>query len=134
MRELTIRSELVDADALRRSCLPPIQLRGWIMKSRIKRSYCVTRSSQIGEHAPQIGRCDGRPIYEWIRLTNNPAVKYEFAGLAPQPLPATLFEPGKTLLALVLEPGLAYEPIRQSFGIFADLTGTGGILTPAIAD
>ena len=95
------------------------------MKSRIKRSYFMTRSSQIIERGPRIGRCDGEPIYEWIRLAQKPDVKYEFAGLAPQPLPATLFEPGKTLLALVIEPGLAYEPARRSFRILAGLTGTG---------
>ena len=95
------------------------------MKSRMKRSYFVTRASQIGERGPQIGRCAGEPIYEWIRLAHSPSVKYEFTGIAPEPLPATLFEPGKTRLALVLAPGLTYEPVRQSFGIFADVTRSG---------
>jgi hypothetical protein len=78
----------------------------------LKRSYIIARPQQISEKGPAIGRCDGRPIYEWVRLRQNPTVKYEFAGLAPKPVPATLFEPGKTILALVVEPGLAYEPAR----------------------
>ena len=83
----------------------------------------MIRPNQIRERGPKIGLCDGQPIYGWISLAHKPAVKYEFVGLAPQPVPATLFEPGKTLLALVLEPGLAYEPARESFGIFEDLPG-----------
>jgi hypothetical protein len=76
----------------------------------LKRSYIMTRAQQISEKGPAIGRCEGRTIYEWIRLRHNPSVRYEFAGLAPKPVPATLFEPGKTVLALVVEPGFAYEP------------------------
>jgi len=71
----------------------------------------MTRAQQICEKGPAIGRLGGRTIYEWIRLSHNPGVKYEFAGVAPTPVPATLFEPGKTVLALVVEPGLTYEPI-----------------------
>jgi hypothetical protein len=91
------------------------------MKPRIKRSYFMIQPHQIAQRGPKIGLYDGNPIYGWISLAHKPAVKYEFAGLAPQPVPGTLFEPGKTLLALVLEPGLSYEPARQSFGIFEGL-------------
>ena len=73
------------------------------------RSYVVMRPQQITERGPSIGQCNGRTIYEWIRIVGKPSVKFEFAGLAPSPLPATLFEPGKTVLALVFEPGLTYE-------------------------
>ncbi|MGH9824662.1 MAG: hypothetical protein ACREDR_15600 [Blastocatellia bacterium] len=75
-----------------------------------QRYYVQMRSQQISEMGPRIGTIGNRPIYEWIRLAGNPAVKYEYAGLAPSPLPATLFEPGKTVLAVVIDPGLAYEP------------------------
>jgi hypothetical protein len=76
----------------------------------MKKSYFIVRSQQIGEHGPAIGRCEGVPIYEWIRIAANPKVRYVFAGMAPRPLPRTMIEPGKTILALVVEPGLAYEP------------------------
>ena len=73
------------------------------------RSYVTMRPQQISERGPSIGRFNGHTVYEWIRIAGKPSVKFEFAGLAPSPLPATLFEPGKTVLALVFEPGLAYE-------------------------
>ncbi|HKV39108.1 MAG TPA: hypothetical protein VJX67_07840 [Blastocatellia bacterium] len=76
----------------------------------MKRSYTTMRSQQISDRGPAIGRWDGNPIYEWIRIAGKPSVLYKFAGLAPTPLPATLFEPGKTILAVVIAPGLAYEP------------------------
>jgi len=76
----------------------------------LQRSYIIARPQQVCEKGPAIGRCNGSTIYEWVRLSQNPGVKYEFAGVAPDPIPATLFEPGKTILALVFGPGLAYEP------------------------
>jgi hypothetical protein len=78
----------------------------------MQRSYFMARAQQITERGPVIGKCDGKPIYEWIRLAHNPAIKYEFAGMAPQPVPATLYEPGITVMALVVGPGLAYEAAR----------------------
>jgi hypothetical protein len=78
------------------------------------RSYVKMRPQQISERGPRIGRLGNRPIYEWIRLAGNPAVKYEYAGLAPSPLPGTLYEPGRTVLAVVIDPGLAYEPAAMA--------------------
>src|SRR5215471_13059580 len=79
-------------------------------RSEMKKSYCTVRSQQIGEHGPAIGKCEGMPIYEWIRIAANPKIRYVFAGMAPSPLPATIIEPGKTILTVVVQPGLAYEP------------------------
>ena len=81
-----------------------------MMRSNMKKSYFTVRSRQIGEHGPAIGRCEDTPIYEWIRIAANPKIRYVFAGMAPTPLPGTIIEPGKTILAVVVEPGLAYEP------------------------
>jgi hypothetical protein len=85
-------------------------IKGPRLRKAPSRSYVRMRPQQITERGPSIGRCNGHTVYEWIKIAGRPSVKFEFAGLAPSPLPATLFDPGKTILALVFDPGLAYEP------------------------
>jgi len=77
---------------------------------KMKKAYFTVRQQQIGEHGPTIGRFEDAPIYEWIRIAANPKIRYEFAGMAPSPLPGTMIEPGRTIVACVVAPGLAYEP------------------------